>query len=330
MLEVRGILEVRLYDAAGQVTVGDEQLVKDWTYNQQTRLWVDILYDPNNPQQAKDFLATMGCHELAISDALRPRHPPKIEYFEREIFIVYRGIHRTGELLEFEHQQIAFFIGERYLITLHTANSLGIDSIKKSGRDVAAIPCPLRLACEIMHASAAVYIEKILQFEPVLEEMEDAITHAGTDELLANLTTKRTQLIRLSRVFNYHVSITEQLRSPPTDESSLHIEQATHNINDLHDRFERLASLTRMYYDIAGDLINGYLSIASHNLNNTMRVLTVITAIFVPLGFLAGLYGMNFEYIPELKFRYAYFVLLSAMGLLAIGLITFFKKKRWF
>ncbi len=84
-----------------------------------------------------------------------------------------------------------------------------------------------------------------------------------------------------------------------------------------------------MHYDICSDLINGYLSITSHQLNETMRVLTVITAIFIPLGFLAGLYGMNFEYIPELKINHGYFYLLGFMGIIATALILLFKKKKW-
>jgi magnesium transporter len=84
-----------------------------------------------------------------------------------------------------------------------------------------------------------------------------------------------------------------------------------------------------MYYDICGDLINGYMSVTSHQLNATMRVLTVITALFVPLTFLAGIYGMNFEYIPELKFEHGYFTLLGVMSVISVGLIALFKKKRW-
>jgi len=100
-------------------------------------------------------------------------------------------------------------------------------------------------------------------------------------------------------------------------------------VNDLHDRFERLHSLVQMHYEICGDLIDGYLSITSHQLNATMRVLTIITAVFVPLGFLAGLYGMNFEFMPELKFHYGYYGLLGIMGIVAGGLLTFFRMKRW-
>ena len=84
-----------------------------------------------------------------------------------------------------------------------------------------------------------------------------------------------------------------------------------------------------MYYEICGDLVEGYISLSSHNLNNTMKILTIISAIFVPLTFLAGIYGMNFEYIPELGWRYAYFVLLAVMGSIAIALFILFRRIRW-
>ncbi len=84
-----------------------------------------------------------------------------------------------------------------------------------------------------------------------------------------------------------------------------------------------------MFYEICGDLIEGYISLSSHQLNLTMRVLTVITAVFVPLSFIAGLYGMNFEYIPELKFAGGYFVVLGVMIVTALGLLGLFRKKGW-
>lgn len=84
-----------------------------------------------------------------------------------------------------------------------------------------------------------------------------------------------------------------------------------------------------MYYEICGDLVDGYISLTSHRLNNTMKVLTIITAIFVPLSFLAGVYGMNFENMPELGMRYSYFILLGVMGSVAVGMLLLFRKLRW-
>jgi magnesium transporter len=84
-----------------------------------------------------------------------------------------------------------------------------------------------------------------------------------------------------------------------------------------------------MYYEICGDLVEGYISISSHELNTTMKILTIITAIFVPLSFLAGLYGMNFENMPELRLRYGYFFALAAMASTAGLLVYVFKRKNW-
>ena len=97
----------------------------------------------------------------------------------------------------------------------------------------------------------------------------------------------------------------------------------------MFDRCERLYSLGSMYYELCGDLVEGYISLSSHQLNQTMKILTIISAIFVPLTFLAGIYGMNFEYMPELQWRYAYFFLLGLMLTVATALYIVFKRVRW-
>ncbi|MFT4854519.1 MAG: magnesium transporter [Bacteroidia bacterium] len=102
-----------------------------------------------------------------------------------------------------------------------------------------------------------------------------------------------------------------------------------HEFNDTYEQLERTSSLTRMYYDLSDDLINSSISMASHRLNGIMKVLTIITAIFVPLSFLAGLYGMNFEVMPELRFEYGYYALLGLMLFVATSLLVIFRIKRW-
>lgn len=92
---------------------------------------------------------------------------------------------------------------------------------------------------------------------------------------------------------------------------------------------KRLASLTALYRDLTDDLMNGYISVTSHRLNQIMKVLTVVTVIFLPLTLMVGIYGMNFEYIPELKIQYAYFILLGVMAAIAITLLLIFRKMRW-
>ena len=102
-----------------------------------------------------------------------------------------------------------------------------------------------------------------------------------------------------------------------------------HEINDVYEQQERASSLATLYYELASDLIEGYISLASHRLNYIMKILTIITAIFVPLSFLAGVYGMNFENMPELHSQSGYFITLAIMGFIATILLLLFWRKRW-
>jgi magnesium transporter len=101
-----------------------------------------------------------------------------------------------------------------------------------------------------------------------------------------------------------------------------------HELNDVFEQQERANSLTTLYYELASDLIESYISIASHRLNQVMKILTIITAVFVPLSFLAGIYGMNFENMPELHSASGYF-LLGVMAGIALLLLFIFRKMRW-
>jgi len=105
--------------------------------------------------------------------------------------------------------------------------------------------------------------------------------------------------------------------------------QCAHELRDVFEHQERANSLASLYYEVSSDLTEGYISLASHRLNNIIRVLTIITAIFVPLSFLAGVYGMNFEYMPELKSHLGYFAVLTVMATVAVTLILLFRRNRW-
>lgn len=102
-----------------------------------------------------------------------------------------------------------------------------------------------------------------------------------------------------------------------------------HEFNDVFEHTERLASLSPLFKELADDLMNGYISVNSNRLNQIMKVLTVVTVIFLPLTLLVRVYGMNFEDMPELKIKYAYFILLAVMGGIAVSLLLLFRKIRW-
>lgn len=312
----------------GQVQEGDEQLVVVWRETPGSHIWVDMQGESQASEQR--LLEDFDCHPMAVQDAHKERHPPKIEEFGHHTLIIYRGISSFDAQLNFVPQQVCFFIGERFLISLHPGEALSIQRLFNEQGPALLTHSPEHVALRVMYLSAGFYIDSLLEFEAELSDLEDELLENGNDVLMRKIIAYRSRLVKMRRIFSYHKGITQELTAYdyahlPRDES-----ETLHAITDVEERFERLYTLTQMYYDICGDLVDGYISISSHQLNITMRVLTVITAIFVPLTFIAGIYGMNFEYMPELGYRYGYFFVWGVM--LGIGgmLIWLFKRKHWF
>jgi len=306
---------------------GNDELIAVWRDDPNYLLWIDI--DSHEKEAERTLLKQLDCHPLAIIDAQRERHPPKIELFDNYIFMLYRGIYHPEDNLLFQHLQISMFVGMNVVITTHAKKSLSIDKLFAKEGEKHLLKSPITLALKIFHYSCGIYLQKLFEFEEKLEEIEDQFQLAGDDKMMREITAYQSRLTKLKRTFSYHSNIGSELKTLVADETSLINPTDLHTVTDVHERIERLLSLSQMHYDICSDLINGYLSVTSHQLNQTMRVLTVITAVFVPLSFLAGLYGMNFEYIPELKVKHGYYYLLGFMGLISISLIYLFKRKRW-
>jgi magnesium transporter len=274
-------------------------------------------------------LSGLGLHELALADVERKRLPPKLEEFSSNTFILFRGIIRLDEDLVLTPQQIGLFVGDHYLVTIHRGESLSIDRLWSETREGAPCPSPGRLALQVMDYASDRYLQKILDFEAHLGELEESLLSRPSDSVMAELVGYRSELRKLRRIFNYHNRLVESiLEEEPKYLGTAHGEDR-HLWRVLADRCERLFSLTSMYYEICGDLVEGYISISSHELNTTMKILTIITAIFVPLSFLAGLYGMNFDNMPELHLEHGYFFALGAMASTAALLVYVFKRKRW-
>lgn len=321
------MIKVKLLKANGEHSEGGIELIHEWRSDPGASIWIDMEQEPSREEIA--LLKEFNCHELAITDAHRLRHPPKIEQFSDQTFILFRGISKMSDNLEVSHLQIALFIGKRFLISRHNSPSYSINYWFDNKNLFKHMKNPASLATGIIHYSSGKYLEQLLDFESNLSDIEDSMQDQADDGSLKELTTYKTRLRKLRRIFDYHQKMIAGLNSSPIKNFVGDNEEIKHQTQDLYDRCERLHSLASMYYEICGDLIEGYLSLSSHQLNITMKVLTVITAVFVPLSFIAGLYGMNFEYIPELKYHNAYFITLGVMLTTALSLLAIFWKKRW-
>jgi magnesium transporter len=312
------MIRTQLLTGNKQWLEGNEELIEQWKQDVQSFIWID-LYD-EKPDAEKIFLQSMNCHPLAIEDVQRFRHPPKTETFDNFTLILYRGITEFNKDLTIQQITIGLFAGDRCLISRHADKSLGIQQYWETAQKENLLVSPGLLATRIMRFSVGRYLEALLAFEPSLTDLEDALQDKPNDEIMRELIAYQSRLRKLKRIFNYHERMIQNLRTDVPQRLIDEDGDIEHALQDLYERCERLNGLCTMYYEICGDLINGYLSLSSHQLNNTMKVLTVFTAIFVPLTFIVGVYGMNFDNMPELHATYGYFYTWGVM--LCVAVVT--------
>lgn len=320
------MIKTQLLSDHGSLTLGGREQIDLWRTQTSSFLWIDL--ENETPADEGALLESLDCHPLAIEDVQRFRHPPKTETFEGHTLVLYRGITRFNPDLTIEQMSIALFVGERCLISCHPRPSTGVSYWWENAHQEELLKSPALLATKIMLFSVNRYLDATLEFEPNLNELEDAMQERPNDATMRELIAYQSRLRKLKRIFSYHERLATNLLKNIPASWVAEDGDIEHALQDLFERCERLHGLCTMYYEICGDLINGYLSITSHSLNNTVRVLTVITSIFAPLTFIVGIYGMNFHNMPELEWRYGYFYTLGLMLVIAVG-FGFIAFKKW-
>lgn len=305
---------------------GGRELIDEWQADDTTTIWVDM--EEVTDEERKTLLeGTFGLHPLAVQDALRKRHPPKCERFGDRLFLMLRGLDARTTDIEFGVIQISMFVGPRFFLTRRTGQSLNTDALwTETAQRESGHPDPSALTLDLAGRVVRRYVPLLLGLEPRLEHLEREIFERPNDTLLEEISRYKSRLTQLRRTFVYHEQVLHGLRE--TNDAFFSDEQH-HHIVDIHEQAQRSMSLTELYYSLVDDLQNGYIALASHRLNQVMRVLTVITVIFVPLSFLAGVYGMNFEVMPELKLESGYYGLLGVMAVVVAVQLVFFRLRRW-
>ena len=169
------------------------------------------------------------------------------------------------------------------------------------------------------------YGKVLLDLEQRLDIVEDELFDSPTDTLMKELVGYNTGLRKMHRILAYYVNVFDSLRQ--------HLHKSNHpqydQFDDIYAIIERFSSLSTVYQEVITDLIEAYISLNGHRLNQIMKVLTIVTVVFVPLTLLVGIYGMNFENMPELKSEHGYYVLLSVMSGIAFVMLYLFRRVRW-
>ena len=321
------MLRTILYEPdTGQVHTGAADLVPAWLENKKQLIWVD--FENHDKQEEREFLAKyFDLNNLAIDDAQRDRHPPKLEWFSNYYFLLIKAFNAQTDSINFGILHISFFVGENFIITRHDGVSPSINKVRDMvlGKDIDCGKGASYICYRIIRTIVDRYTPVILSLETRLEKLEDIMLDKPSDKLLSELIHYNSSLKKLRRIFNYQEGIFSQMSGT----GSRLLESTRHEFQDIHEQMERLSSLSDLFQGLARDLIDGYISVTSHRLNQIMKVLTIVAVIFLPLTFIAGIYGMNFENMPELRQENAYYIILGFMCGLAIAMILLFRKLKW-
>lgn len=293
-------------------------------------LWIDIsgLADIALIEQTgKAF----GLHRLALEDVVNVHQRPKAEVFDDHVFIVARMRQHDHR----ESVQVAMFVGTDFLLTFHEGNTDCFEPVRERLRKNLG---RIRNAGPDYLAYALIDIV-VDEFYPILESLgeeletlEDAVVSKPDSSHVKRLHELKRDLLDIRRII---WPTREMISHLSDDESSLIQPQTCLYFRDIYDHTIQLMDVVETYREIASGLLDIYLSSVSAHLNEVMKVLTIIATIFIPLSFITGLFGMNFDRsaspwnMPELGWRFGYPMVLILMLTIAAGLSVYFWRKGW-
>ncbi len=271
--------------------------------------------------------ARFSIHPLALEDVVNTPQRPKTETYDHHQLYITRMVRLLDERLDIE--QVSIFVGRGYVLTfqerhgdvfdpVRTRIDQGKGPIRNAGADY--------LAYALIDAVIDGYYPVIEKLGDEFEALEDRLVFEAKSSTLNEINRIKRQLLGLRRAVGPQRDAINMLVRGDSDYFG---ETARLYLRDCYDHCVQIGDLLESYREMAGSLLGTYLSSISNRTNEVMKVLTIMASIFIPLTFLAGIYGMNFEFMPELRQRWAYPVLMVLMVGTATGMLLYFRRLGW-
>lgn len=291
-------------------------------------IWIDLQgFDPAHEK----LLVGWGFHPLAIEDTFTLQHQPKVEEYAGHLFVIVRGLDfnaRKGGDDVLGTLKMAAFLSPGRLVTVHRAPLKSVETVRRRVEDTGrALPGgAAQLLWGICDEMMDLYFPTVDDIGAEIEELEAGVVASPEQSHLERVLALRRQLSTLRRSMLPHRQVFNHLAN---SRSGFFDDTAALNFRDTLDNVLRLADAIDQQRDLLVNVKDTYLSVMSQRTNEVMRVLTVFSAIVLPLSLIAGVYGMNFDNMPELHSHWGYFAVLGAMVTLAAGMILWFRRRGW-
>jgi len=291
--------------------------------------WIN-LYGIHDIEQIKQIGDMFDLHSLLLEDILFTGQRPKLEEFDEHIFVVMKMLKYDDKEKMISSEQISIILGKNFVITLQEQPGDVFGSVrdrirKKKGR-IRNSGCDY-LAYALIDTIVDNYIYAIERIGEQIEDLEEHIIENPSQEVLQEIYTYKKEISFFLKVTRPVLEIMIKFKKAETD---LIHQKTKPFIKDLDDLVMHGVDTLLTYRDILSDYLNIYHTSVSNRMNEVMKVLTIFAAIFIPLTFIAGVYGTNFDFLPELHFKYSYFIMWGIMITVALFMLSYFRKKKWF
>ncbi len=293
--------------------------------NRGNLVWVDL--EAATAEEAVILSRDFNFHPLAIEDCIAETLLPKVDDFGDYLFLVLHGSRAATEQT-FDTIEINFFLGENYLVTYHDEESRSINRTRE--RCIKISPAMTQgadfLLHDILDGLVDNYSPILDRFDEAIERIEDEVFAQPDKATLNKIFSLKRDIMHLRRVTGPQRDILNRLSRDPLRVIG---SKAAIYYRDVYDHLMRIADISDSYRDLVSGALEIYLSVASNRMNEIMKILTIFTATMMPLTLITGVYGMNFDYMPELRSRHGYYTVLITMLMVMVGMFTYFRKKKW-
>ena len=302
------------------------QILNDWPV-----VWVNVV-GLGTEATLLSLAETFHIHSLAMEDVVNVHQRAKIDPFDENIYCVFRMPDSDKDQLT---EQLSLFLGKNFVVTFQEGPGDCFDLVRARLRQEHSImrqeTQPDYLAYRLIDAVVDAYFPIVERIGDRLDQLDDVTTGGDNAAAFAELHRVKRELLMLRRALWPLRDAVSALRAEATPFVS---NQTRVYLRDCYDHAVQLIDLVEAYRDICGDVRDFFLSSISNRMNEVMKTLTIIATIFIPLSFVAGLYGMNFDTkspwnMPELEWYFGYPMALGLMAVMASGMLLFFKRRGW-
>ena len=267
-----------------------------------------------------------GFHPLAIEDVYKERHRPKVEDYDAYLYLIVRALADDRRLEDIRTEELDLFLGHDFVVTHHTGGIPQLDRVRE-----ALSKAPRRFKGGASFLAHAILDRIADGFLPLADRYMNEVDRLEADVLagedrLARIVELKGSLHRLRRLVAAQRNVVSGLARAVYDEVP---EEAKPFFRDVHEHLASLTEALENERDELNAVFDAYHSLSAHRMNEIMKVLTLISTIMLPLTFLAGVYGMNFDHMPELHYEWSYPLLWALMFSIALGMTLYFRKRKW-